>query len=131
MEFPDCWRQANVTPIRKGPPSSSVANYRPIFIASVLFKVFECLMSVRLGRFMECSGMLPTTQFVYWQCLGTCVALWFVSHSLQGALESGHEARIVQIEFIAAFDRVNHQGILYKPCSVAFGGSVLSIIHSF
>ena len=25
--FPACWRQANVTPIRKGPPSSSVANY--------------------------------------------------------------------------------------------------------
>ena len=28
--FSACWRQANVTPIPKGPPSSSVANYRPI-----------------------------------------------------------------------------------------------------
>ena len=28
--FPACWRQANVAPIPKGPPSSSVANYRPI-----------------------------------------------------------------------------------------------------
>ena len=25
--FPACWRQDNVTPILKGPPSSSVANY--------------------------------------------------------------------------------------------------------
>ena len=25
--FPVCWRQANVTPIPKGPPSSFVANY--------------------------------------------------------------------------------------------------------
>ena len=25
--FLACWRQANVTPIPKGPPSSSVANY--------------------------------------------------------------------------------------------------------
>ena len=25
--FPACWRQANVTPIPKGPPFSSVANY--------------------------------------------------------------------------------------------------------
>ena len=31
-----CWRQANVTPIPKGPPCSSVANYRPISIISVL-----------------------------------------------------------------------------------------------
>ena len=47
--FPPCWRQANVTPILNGPPPSSVANYRPISITSVLSKVFERLVSVRLG----------------------------------------------------------------------------------
>ena len=51
--FHACWRQANVTPIPKDPPSSSVANYRPISITPVLSKVFERLVSVRLGRFME------------------------------------------------------------------------------
>ena len=30
--FLPCWRQANATPIPKGPPSSSVANYRPISV---------------------------------------------------------------------------------------------------
>ena len=52
---------SDVTPIPKGEPSSSVANYRPISITSVLSKVFERLVSVRLGRFMEHSGVLPTT----------------------------------------------------------------------
>ena len=47
--FQACWRQANVTAIPKGPLSSSVANYRPIFIISVLSKVFERLVSVRQG----------------------------------------------------------------------------------
>ena len=46
--FPVCWRQANVTTIPKGPPSFSVANYRPISITSVLSKVFERLVSIRL-----------------------------------------------------------------------------------
>ena len=72
--FPACWRQANVTPIPKGPPSSFVANYRSISITSVLSKVFERLVSVRLGRFMERSGTLPTTQFAYRKGLGTCDA---------------------------------------------------------
>ena len=44
-----CWRQANVTPIPKGPPSSSVANYCPISVTSVSSKVFERLVSARLG----------------------------------------------------------------------------------
>ena len=88
-------------------------------------------MSVRLGRFMERSGVLPTTQFAYWKSLGTCDALQCVSHTLQSALESGQEAQIVQIDCSAAFDRVDHLGILYKLCSVGIGGSVLSILTQF
>ena len=104
--FLACWRQANVTPIPKGPPSSSVANYQPISTTSVLSKVFESLVLAHLGRFMECSGVLPTTQFAYRKGLGTCDAFLCVSHALQSALESGQEARIVQIDFNAAFVRV-------------------------
>ena len=41
--FLACWRQANVAPILKGLPSSSVVNYRPISITSVLSKPLRCL----------------------------------------------------------------------------------------
>ena len=54
-----------------------------------------------------------------------------MSHTLQSALESGQEARIVQIDFSAAFDRVNLQGILYRLSSVGIGGSVLSVLTQF
>ena len=77
---------------------------------------------------MERSFVLPTTQFAYWKGLGTCDALLCVSHTLQSALESGQEARIVQIDFSATFDSVNHLCILYKLCSVGIGGSVVSIL---
>ena len=129
--FPACWRQANVAPIPKGPSSSSVANYRTISITPVLSKVFERLVAVRLGRFLEHCGVPLTTQFAYRKGLGTCDALFWVSHTLQSALKSGQEATIVQIGFSAAFDRVNHQGVLYKLSSVSIGGSVLSVLTQF
>ena len=75
------------------------------------------------------SGVLPTTKFAYRKGLGTCDALLCIT--LQSAFESGQEARIVQIDFSTAFDRVNHLGILYKLCSVGIGGSVLSILTQF
>ena len=84
--FLACWRQANVTPIPKGPLSFSVAHYQLISITSVLSKVFERLVMVHLGRLMECSGVLPTTKFVYRKGLGTCNALLGASHTLQSAL---------------------------------------------
>ena len=43
----------------------------------------------------------------------------------------GQEAKIVQVVFSAAFYRVNHQGILFKLCSVGVGGSVLSVLIQF
>ena len=79
---------------------------------------------------MESSGVLPTTQFAYRKGLGTCDALLCVSRTLQNALES-EEARIMQIDFSATFDKANHQGILYRLCSVGIGGSVLSILTLF
>ena len=97
----------------------------------MLSKVFERLVSVRLGRFMEGRGVLPTTQFAYRKGLGTCDALLCVAHTVQNALEMGQEARIVQIDFSATFERVNHQGILFKLCSVGVDGSVLSVLTQF
>ena len=61
--------------------------------------------------------------FIYCSSIG-----W---ESAPSALESGQEARIVQIDFSATFDRVNHQGILYRLCSMGIGGSVLSILTQF
>ena len=129
--FPACWRQANDTLMPKGPPCSSVANYLPISITSVLSKVFARLLSVRRGRFMDRSGVLPTTQFDYRKGLGTNNALLCIPHMLQSVLESRQEARILQIDFSAAFYRVNYRGNLYRLCSVGIGGSVLSIFIQF
>ena len=80
---------------------------------------------------MERSGVVPTIQFAYRKGLGTCDALLWVSHTLQSALESGQQARNVQIDFNAAFHMVYHQGFLYNLCSVGIGGSVLSILTQF
>ena len=67
---------------------------------------------------MKHCGVLPTTQFSYRKGLGTCDALLCVSHTMQSELESGQDALIVQIDFGAAFDRVNHLGIIYKLYSM-------------
>ena len=71
--------------------------------------------------------MLSATQFACRKGLGTWNAIPCVVNTLHIALEMGQEARMVQIDVSAAFDRVNHQGILIKLCSVGVGGLVLSV----
>ena len=54
-----------------------------------------------------------------------------ITHVLQETLERGQEARLVQLDFSAAFDRVNHLGLLFKLRAVGVGGSVLSVLTEF
>ena len=73
----------------------------------------------------------PPSLLINQKGLGTCDALLCRSHTLQSALESGQEARTMQIDYRAAFDMIKHLGILYKLCFVGIGGSVLSILTQF
>ena len=128
--FHACWRKANVTPIPKSPSSSSVANYRPISITPVLSKAFERQVAVHIGRFMEHCGVLPTTEFAYRKGLGTRDAFLYGSYTAE-CIGERQEARIEHFDFSAAFDRLNHQGILYKLSSLDIEGSLLSVLTLF
>ena len=69
--------------------------------------------------------MHPNSQFYYRKSIGTCDVFLCVSRTLQSA------CRIVQIDIKAAFDRANHQRILFKLYSVGIGGSLKSILTQF
>ena len=64
-----------------------------------------------------------------WKGLGTCEE-FCVSQTLQSALESGQEARIMQIDFSTPFDGVNNEGNLSKLCYVGIGVYLLYIIDT-
>ena len=75
--------------------------------------------------------MLPTTQFTLRKGLVSSDVLLSMAHTLLSALEMGQEAGILQINFSTTFDRVNHQGNLFKLYSVGIQGSVLSVLTQF
>ena len=78
-------------PKSKGLPYSSGDNYQPISITSAWSEVFERLVWVQPGWFMERHGVLPTTQCAYRKSPGT-----YDAGTLKTALESGQEARIMR-----------------------------------
>ena len=59
--------------------------------------------------------------------LGCTDALHTISDHFQKSLDAGMESYISQLDFSAAFDRVNYGGLLIKFKSIGVSGSVLSI----
>ena len=118
---------ANVTPIPKGPPSSSVANHIPISLTLILSKVFEHLVSFRLDRFIECRGVLPTTEFAY-RSLDTCDALLCVAHTLQSVffLRLGRRLELFRSTSVPLLTRSTIRGS--SPRSVLWDFEVLNCL---
>ena len=130
--FPSFWRSGNITPLPKGASASSdPADYRPITITPVLSKIYEKLLYKRLSKYVENNNMLPNLQFGFRKGRGTCDALLTISSYLQRSLDCGLEARMVGLDFSAAFDRVNHSALIYKLKLIGIGGPFLNIITDF
>ena len=68
---------------------------------------------------MEYRSVIPTTQLAHRKGTGICDENLCMSQTSWSALESGQEARIVQIDFRAAFDRLNYLVILFKLRALA------------
>ena len=108
-----------------GPIPMHVAQFLAGCILAV--SVFFSYVSHSKSQSIDPYSTITITQFAYGKGLGSD-ALLCLSNALENELESEQEDRIVQFDFSATFDRVNHQGILYRLCSVGIGGSVLSIL---
>ena len=129
--FPACWRQANVTPILKGPPSSSVANCRPVSITSVLSKCLSAWCRFLLHDVCNAVVCFQPPSLVIGKilvpvmhlcaCPIHCTVNWRVGRRLGSC-------KLISLQSLIVF---NHLGILYKLCSVGVGGSVLSMLTQF
>ena len=122
--FPCLLKTGQRHPIPKGPSSYFVANFRLISVTPVFSKVRERVVSVRLGRIRERSGVLPTTQFAYLKSLGICDVFLCVSHTVQSASES-----LQNIDFSAACEHANHARANYYVSTALWILEVLCCLY--
>ena len=130
--FCRCWRIGDITPLCKcGSGSSCPSDYRPISITPILSKVYERLLAKRLNAYAESNHLFPNSQFGFRKGLGACDALLTISSVVQKSLDSSHEVRLIGLDFSAAFDRVNHEALIFKLRQMGVGGAFLNIIIEF
>ena len=63
--------------------------------------------------------------------MGTCDTLLDIVCAGQLVLDRGGELALVQIDFSAAFDRVNHGGLVFKLREAGVGGLILKVFQNF
>ena len=110
--YPEIWKDANITPIHKKGETSNTKNYRPISLLSCVGKAFERCVHEQVLTFLIENNRLSKFQADYTPKSSTITQLIEIYHHIQTALDSSKEIRFTFCDCSKAFDRVWHKGAI-------------------
>lgn len=109
--IPECFKMAQIIMIKKpDKPAEQVASYRPISLLPMISKLFEKLLLKRIKPFI----IIPDFQFGFRSYHSTIDQVHRVTTVIERALEEKKYCSAVFLDVSQAFDRVWHQGLIYK-----------------
>ena len=134
-QVPKAWKEANVVPVYKGgvKPKDDVGSYRPVSLTSILCKVLEKLISVRIIKYADEHDILSDNQFGFRNGRNCEQMLVKFFHHVCKSLDD-RKCNLVDgifLDFSSAFDKVDHNLLLSKLHSLGIRGSLLQWIQSF
>ena len=111
----DEWKTAEITMLKKKDDDlSNPNNYRPISLTKCLCKLMEKLVKKRLTLFLNKHNLLSNYQSGFREKRQTTDNLFFLSQKFFEAYDEGKSACGLVLDIQKAFDKVWHNGILYK-----------------
>ncbi|KFM64681.1 putative RNA-directed DNA polymerase from transposon X-element, partial [Stegodyphus mimosarum] len=129
LYFPSRWKIAKVILIPKpGKDSTRPDGFRPISLLPGLGKIYERIILRRLQPHME---KLPPEQFGFRSGLSTTKQLVRLTEYIGEALHTKHSVALLMLDVAKAFDRVWHEGLIYKLVQLDFNREIIRIIYSF
>jgi hypothetical protein len=112
--YPGCLKLARVVPIYKTGDSKQMTNYRPVSVLSVVNKIFEKLLYVRLNAFFRATNVLSADQFGFTRSRDTQQAALKLIDLTLPSFGTNEISVCVFIDFSKAFDTVDHSLLLRK-----------------
>ena len=130
-KFPRIWKKANVPPVFKQNDRQNKNNYRPISLLSNIGKLCERIVFKHMYAFCLEHNLLTWKNSGYKPLDSSTNQLIYISHKIYKSLENGNDVCFVSLDASAAFDRVWHDGLLYKLQSKGITGKLLQWLESY
>ena len=131
--FPQIWKHANVVPVHKKNEKNVKKNYRPISLLPIFGKILEKLIYDSLYSHLVSYELLNPNQSGFRPGDSTINQLISITHTIYKAFDCNPplDVRSVYLDISKAFDRVWHEGLVYKLKRCGVSGKLLSLIKNF
>ena len=131
--YPDLWKLANVTPIFKKGDKQQIKNYRPISLLPICGKIFEKIIFNNIYSYLNTNNLITENQSGFRPGDSTTNQLLYLVNIIHEAFEEKKslETRAVFLDISKAFDKVWHEGLIFKLKQNGISGSLLKLFENY
>ena len=131
--YPDIWKKSNIVPVHKKNDKQLVTNYRPISLLPIFGKIFEKIIFNRIYNFLSEKNLLNHNQSGFHPSDSSVNQLLSITHEVFQAFDCNPtlEVRSVFLDVSKAFDKVWHEGLLYKLKSMGISGELHKLLENY
>ena len=127
--YPDKWKLANVTPMFKKGDKQLIKNHRPISFLPICGKFFEKNIFNKLYNYLHSNNLITTNQ----SGDSTTNQLLYLVDEIHQAFDNteSYEVRAAFLDISKAFDKVCHDGLIFKLEQNGISGSLLMLLQNY
>ena len=129
--YPDIWKRSNIIPVHKTNDKQLVNNYRPISLLPIFGKILEKVTFDRIYGFLLEENLLNPNQSGFRPSDSCINQLLAITHEIFEAFDCNPSLRAVFLNISKAFDKVWHEGLLYKLKSIGISGELYNLLENY
>ena len=123
--------KANVVPVNNKGNKKTLKNYLPVSLLPICGKIFERLIYNSLSEFFISNKLISSNQSGFKPGDFCINQLLSIIHEIYKSFDDGYEMRGVFLDTSKAFDKVWHNGLIYKLKQSGVSNNLLNLIIDF
>ena len=129
--FPTNWKLANLQSVHKKNSRQIKTNYLPISLLCICSKIFEKLIYDDMFNFLIENNLITQHQSGFMPGDSTINQLLSITTEIYNAFEKYEETRALFLDLSKAFDKVWHEGLLFKLKQNGIEGNILDMLRFY
>jgi len=109
QQAPAAWGLVRIVPVFKSGSTTDPINYRPIAVASVVYRLFAKVINARLVAALEEAALLPPTQFGFRPHKDTRAPLFILRAITDWCASRARSCFLASLDISKAYDTVCHE----------------------